>query len=62
MTLVERKVGGGAAEAAGWGVGSFVRTADAGCVDARMLTALAFKQRAVIACKWTRICILTHLH
>lgn len=38
------------------------RTADEGNVDARMLTALAFEQCAVIACKWSRICILTRLH
>lgn len=40
----------------------FQRTADTGYVAAWMLTALAFKRCAVIACKWTRICILTHLH
>lgn len=43
----ERKRGGG---------GSLVilrRTADVESVDAWMLTVLAFKQRAVIACKWS---------
>lgn len=38
------------------------RTADVGYVAAWMLTALAFRQCAVIACKWTWICILTYLH
>lgn len=38
------------------------RTADVGDAAARRLTALALKQCAIIACKWTRICILTHLH
>lgn len=63
MTLVRQEGGGGGG--VGGAGGSFVilrRTADAGYVDAWMLTALAFKQCAVIACKWTRICILTHLH
>lgn len=56
MTFAKRGVRGG---------GVFVilqRAADAGYVDAWMLTALAFKQCAVIACKWPWICILTHLH
>lgn len=58
MTLVKREGKRG-------GVEGFVilrRARDAGYVDAWMLTALAFKQCAVIACKWTWFCILTHLH
>lgn len=65
MTLVKREDGQGGGATAVVVVGSFIilrRTADAGYVDAWMLTALAFKQCAVIACKWTWICILTHLH
>lgn len=48
MTLVR---GGGGVEGGGVIRNSPTRAADAGCVDAWMLTVLAFKQCSVISCK-----------